>query len=266
MSMSEMPVHCPSCLSWVRQHRDIATDILLPKEYPFCSTDCKAKHEASVAREIEASARAARRLSTPRLMILGHARHGKDTVSELFATRYNLSFVSSSFFVAERAVQPYLAAKGIEYPSLDACYADRVNHRADWFNAIADYNSVDPARLGRELFAEHDIYCGLRSLREFSALYKERAFDVAIWVDRSNTKGYIRDALYKGSIVEYDASAPVEPRFSCSVTPNLADFVLDNNGSLDDLSLQVDWAWEKALRLRAERRPGPPHAAGGNPG
>lgn len=195
----------------------------------------------------------------PKLLVLGHARHGKDTVSELFATRFGLSFVSSSYFVAERAVRPALELAGISYSSLDACYADRVNHRAAWFNAIADYNSGDPAKLGRELFSEHDIYCGLRSLREFVALYRESAFDVCIWVDRSTAKSWIANGktYLKGDLQEVDCSVPPESRLSCSVTPNLADFVLDNNGSLDDLSLQVDWAWEKALRLKALRSNSP---------
>lgn len=190
----------------------------------------------------------------PKLLVLGYARHGKDTVSELFATRFGLSFVSSSYFVAERAVRPALELAGISYSSLDACYADRVNHRAAWFNAIADYNSGDPAKLGRELFSEHDIYCGLRSLREFVALYRESAFDVCIWVDRS--KGELIKDFGAGPRYIGDAR-PAEPRSSCSVTPNLADFVLDNNGSLADLSLQVDWAWEKALQLKALRSNSP---------
>lgn len=155
-----------------------------------------------------------------KIIVLGHARHGKDTVCNILHSNFNLAFVSSSYFAMDRAVIPYLAAKGITYLSRDDCYADRINHRADWFNAISAYNLNDPARLGKELFSQYDIYCGLRSHREFEALKLERAFFCAIWVDRSK-------------IVEQESVT------SNTISRTDADYIINNNGSLAELEVEV---------------------------
>lgn len=164
-----------------------------------------------------------------KIMVLGHARHGKDSVCNLLRDIYNLSFVSSSQFVAEKAVRPWLAKKGIKYNDFDSMYADRVNHRADWFDAIADYNSDDPARLGRELFAEFDIYCGIRNPVEYIALREQKAFDVCFWVDAG-------------------LRMPPEPESSNKMRPEHADFIINNNGSQDQLRGEVIEAYRIALR------------------
>lgn len=155
-----------------------------------------------------------------KIIVLGHARHGKDTTCEILKELYGLTFVSSSYFVAEKAVRPWLAARGIHYPSIEKCYEDRVNYRRQWYDAICEYNMQDAARLGRELFSKFDIYCGLRNLREFQALQKEKAFDVAFWVDRSK-------------LVE------PEGKSSNTIMQIHADFVIDNNGTLEDLKGNV---------------------------
>lgn len=155
-----------------------------------------------------------------KLLITGHGRHGKDTTCELFQRHFGMTFVSSSHFVAERAVVPYLAAKGIVYDTLDLCYADRANHRKDWYDAIVAYNADDPARMGRELLSQYDIYCGLRNRVELEAMRQEGLFNLAIWVDRSH-------------------HLPPEPETSMTIRPEDCDMVLDNNGSLADLGVLV---------------------------
>ena len=107
------------------------------------------------------------------------------------------------------------------YANEEECYADRHNHRAEWYNAICDYNVPDAARLGREIFKAHDIYCGLRNKREFFAMQNTGVFDYAIWVDRSD-------------------HLPPESKDSMSLEQWMADFTIDNNGSLDDLKFNVD--------------------------
>lgn len=155
-----------------------------------------------------------------KLLVLGHARHGKDTTCDLLRKLYGLTFVSSSFFVGEKAVRPWLERHGVVYYSMDDCYADRVNHRAAWFDAISEYNRIDPAKLGRELFAQYDIYCGLRNVREFQALKAEHAFDCCLWVDRSH-------------------HAPVELTTSFNIGLNAADYIIDNNGTIEDLEVNI---------------------------
>lgn len=158
-----------------------------------------------------------------KLLITGHGRHGKDTTCELLRDHFGLTFVSSSLFVAQRAVMPYLRRKGIVYDSLEACYADRHRDnemRAIWYDAICEFNKHDRAKLGRELFAEHDIYAGLRNREEFRAMRLEKMWDASIWVDRSK-------------------HLPPEPETSMTIKPSDCDYILDNNGSLADLGVNI---------------------------
>lgn len=161
-------------------------------------------------------------------MVLGHARHGKDTVCTLLNKLYGLSFVSSSFFVAETCVRSFLASRGITYDSLEACYADRINHRAAWFDAIAEYNRENPAKLGMELFAKYDIYCGLRNVLEFRALKSAGVFDCTLWVDRSR-------------------HAPAELTTSFNIGLSAADYIIDNNGDLHELEINIIETMDRAM-------------------
>ena len=155
-----------------------------------------------------------------KLLVIGHGRHGKDTVCELLRDRYGYSFESSSQFCSRLFIYNQLKEK-YGYADEQACYADRHNHRQEWYEAICAYNVPDAARLGREIFAAHDIYCGLRNKKEFHAMRNTGVFDYAIWVDRSD---YL----------------PQEPKTSMSLEPWMADFTVDNNGTLAELEFNVD--------------------------
>ena len=140
-----------------------------------------------------------------RLMVTGHARHGKDTLCEALRP---LRFASSSLFVCSRVVYPVLGPR-LGYQSISECYADRGNHRPEWKRLIWEYNAQDPARLSREIFVESDIYCGIRDIREFRAARSEGLFDLAIWVDA----GFRH---------------PPEPESSITITPEDCDLVVLN--------------------------------------
>lgn len=148
----------------------------------------------------------------PKILVLGHARHGKDTASEVLRDDYDMSFTSSSLFCAERIVMPVMNANfpGM-YGTAQECFDDRVNHREAWYNIIRDFNRYDAAALGCAIFDEHDVYCGLRSKAEFHALKNAGVFDMSMWIDAS-------DRL------------PPEGALSCTVEPWMADYVVDNNG------------------------------------
>ncbi|MDB5550523.1 MAG: cof, RDJLphi1 gp18 [Rhizobium sp.] len=170
-----------------------------------------------------------------KLIVLGEARWGKDTVAEIICREYGMTFESSSAFVAEEAVRPALAAHGIVYDSYEAMYADRVNHRPKWKAAILAYNTPDLTKLGRKLFAIHDIYCGLRERTEFVALKEAEIIDFTIWVDASKR-------------------CPPEGELSCTVTPDMADYILDNNGPESGLHAEVHKAMaaaQAAMKSRA---------------
>jgi hypothetical protein len=115
-----------------------------------------------------------------RFLILGHARHGKDTVAEIMRDKFNLTFTSSSFAAAEIAVRPFLS-KG--YATLADCYADRVNCREEWRQLITAYNTPDKSKLCREILERTDIYVGMRCPEEYAA--SKNLFDVVLWVDRA---------------------------------------------------------------------------------
>ena len=151
-----------------------------------------------------------------KLMILGYARHGKDTVADILVKTFGMRKKDSSQFAGKQVMMPYFASKGINYASWDECYADRVNHRQEWFEQIKAYNTPDEARLAREIYAVSDIYVGIRRAEEFDAIKKEGLFDYSIWVDRS------------------DFEKP-ESATSNTMSIDMADYVLDNNGTLKQL-------------------------------
>lgn len=155
-----------------------------------------------------------------KLMILGYARHGKDTVAEILRDNLGLTFMSSSFAAAEKVMVPYFASKGVVYPDLAACYADRVNHRQEWFEQIKAYNTPDLAKLAREIYAENDIYVGIRNVDEFVAARDQKLFDYSIWIDRSKH------------------IAP-EPLTSNTITSDMATHIIDNNGTLEELRIKT---------------------------
>jgi hypothetical protein len=162
-----------------------------------------------------------------KILILGHARHGKDTAAEYLRDAHGVSFRSSSLFLAETVVRPALEVRGISYPSLEACYADRVNHRALWREIIEDYNRDDAARLAKAILAECDCYVGMRTARELWA--SRTLFDVILWIDAS-ARGL-----------------PPEGADSMSITFDPAWMVrIDNGGSLAAMQAQLD-DWMRAL-------------------
>lgn len=155
-----------------------------------------------------------------KVMVVGHARHGKDTVGELLKDLYGMRFQSSSMFCCTRFVFGALAEK-YRYATATECYEDRTNHRKEWYDLIAAYNSPDKSRLGRELLNYNDVYCGVRSRAEFHAMKNRGLFTVSIFVD----------AL--------DRLKP-EPKNSMQIEPWMCDYVLDNNGTQDDLKRELE--------------------------
>lgn len=114
-------------------------------------------------------------------LILGHARHGKDTFAELLCKYTGLTAQSSSWFIAETIAFPRLKNK-YNYSTVEQCYKDRVNHRVEWLNLIKEYNTPDKTRLAKEILKTSDIYIGMRSREEYEACLKENLFDKIFYV------------------------------------------------------------------------------------
>jgi len=113
-----------------------------------------------------------------KLLVIGHAQHGKDSVCEIIAKNYDLKYTPTSMIAAREIIMPLTKDK---YDTVKACYEDRGNHRADWFKAIEAYNAEDPAKLVKLVLQENDIYCGIRSRKEFEG--SGHLFDEVIYVD-----------------------------------------------------------------------------------
>lgn len=184
----------------------------------------------------------------PKLLVLGHARHGKDTVAEVLQQEYGFTFTSSSLFCAEHviweavnnptAALEHHAAAGCpgmteselgselammrdqQYANAVDCFNDRGNFRTAWFALIAGYCYPEKERLTREIFEENDIYVGIRNKREFRAAVNAGIVDLTIWVDASER-------------VDQELMA------SCTVEPWMADVTIDNNGTEDELHRNI---------------------------
>lgn len=168
-------------------------------------------------------------MKLPKLLIVGHGRHGKDTVCEILKAQYDYNFRSSSDFCAERFIYSELKNK-YGYSSYQECFADRHNRRSEWFDMIHKYCAADHARLGREIFEENEIYCGLRNKAEFHAMRNSGVFDYAIWVDRSD-------------------HLPPEDSSSMTLEIWMADYVIDNNGTLADLQRNTTQLMQHLLSI-----------------
>lgn len=160
-----------------------------------------------------------------KVMVIGHARHGKDTVGELLKKNYGLSFTSSSLFCADKVMIPAFnrilevdSGSGPKplYASVEECFEDRHNHRKFWHDEITAYCKGDLSRLAREILAVNDVYCGCRNDREFLQAKGEGVFNIALWVDAS-------------------LRHKPEGRDSMKLERWMADEVVDNNGSVEEL-------------------------------
>lgn len=160
------------------------------------------------------------------IVVVGLARHGKDTVCEILRDSYGLSFESSSRILLEEVVYPALASK-YGYFSEAECYADRVNHRQEWFELLKAYNVEDKAKLGKLIFSKYDVYCGLRNRDELDALVAAGLVNHIIWVDAEDRLG----------ITEFCDSI--------TITEDDANHVLDNTQSLADLRFEIDMLMEE---------------------
>lgn len=151
-----------------------------------------------------------------KILIVGHARHGKDTLAEYFRDNYEMDFLSSSqaaneIFIFEKIKEKY------GYVSLENCFKDRVNRRKEWFDLITEYNKDNPSRLAKEILGRCDCYIGMRSDIEFYKSIADGLFDLIIWVDASER-------------------LPLEPIESMRINKDYADLIISNNGTLDEFN------------------------------
>ena len=173
-------------------------------------------------------------LSNPRIMLMGHGRHGKGSVCEILTEHYGYSCMSSSEAAGRRFVYPALKEF---YDTFEDCFADRHNWRPLWAQLIRRYNFNNKARLGSLIFNERDqdVYDGCRQGDEFNAIKDAGLFDYAIWVDASKRK-------------------PMESSESMTVNRSMCDDVIDNNGPEHALEFNVRACIDGLKFLRSHRQ------------
>ena len=152
-----------------------------------------------------------------KLLICGHAQHGKDSVADLLCDFNAYTASSSSFFVIKKLEQKM--CKDLGLASAAEVYERRSLHRQYLYETIRDYNSPDKARLSKEILNEHQIYVGMRDLEEFNA--SKHLYDLKIWVDASGR------------------GVPLEPITSFNIPKDEFDVIIENNSTYDQLVHKV---------------------------
>jgi len=143
------------------------------------------------------------------LLIAGYARHGKDTAAEFFRDNFGLTFKSSSLAAEEIFIFDALKDK-YQYKTIQECFDDRVNHRAEWADMINEYNKEDGSRLARSILKSSNCYVGMRDPHEVNACLEAGLFDLVIWIDACER-------------------LPKEDISSIKITKDIADVIIENN-------------------------------------
>jgi dephospho-CoA kinase len=154
-----------------------------------------------------------------KILILGTARHGKDSLAELLNEDFGMTFKSSSEMANELFIYDELKTK-YGYNSIEECFVDRMNHREEWYLMICGYNMEDKARLSKDIIAHHDCYVGMRDRHEITECINQELFDLIIWVDASER-------------------LPLESPESFNIDKSCADIIIDNNGTYEDFKAKV---------------------------
>jgi len=168
----------------------------------------------------------------PRLLILGHGRHGKDTVAELLEFYAGFTFTSSSHKAAAvilPALNACMMTDGIPwspYATVEDAFNDRHNHRMLWKELISLYTASDKASLAKLVLESSDVYVGMRCIEEYHESFD--LFDHVIWVDAHKRH-------------------PSDPTMTIPMG-TWSMVYIDNNGTLEDLhetvtQLVKDMGW-----------------------
>jgi hypothetical protein len=158
-------------------------------------------------------------LKSPRLLIVGHGRHGKDEFAKLLCHYGNFSFSSSSWCAAEFVFEALKSKYG--YKSVAECFEDRHNHREEWMQLICDFNTPDKTKLAKLIYEKSNIYVGMRDNAEYLQGVADSLFNYIFYVDASRRVNY------------------QDPTFTIPFDP-IKMIRIDNNGSLKDLNW---WAY-----------------------
>jgi dephospho-CoA kinase len=150
-----------------------------------------------------------------KLLLIGHAQHGKDTAAEILRDVFGFNFESSSIAASKIFLYDALKEK-YGYTSPEECFNDRVNHRSEWYDLICEFNKNDRARLAKEILKTSNVYVGMRNNKEIEECLKQGVFDYVIGI--------------------YNPNKPLEPSNSFNIDLwQKSDIVISNAGTIEDL-------------------------------
>lgn len=146
-----------------------------------------------------------------KIAICGHGRCGKDTASDWLNDNTTLCYQESTSQAAAKLCFDALAGK-YGYENVQGAFDDRHNHRKEWAEIIWSYNQPDGLTLYRGMLIDSDILNGVRRPAELRALRQNAMIDLVIWIERD---------------------VPNDP--SLEMDSGIADIIIPNNGTFDDL-------------------------------
>jgi hypothetical protein len=163
-------------------------------------------------------------MRNPKILVLGHARHGKDAFVEIMLNNFankNLQFKSASIVAAELFIFDSMKEK-LGYVTVEDCYNDRVNHRPTWHQLINNYNALaketEEPSLTEQLMEVSDFYVGMRDCNDYFDSID--LFDICVWIDASER-------------------LPVESIKSNKLLKSYADIIIENNNTLEEFEQKV---------------------------
>lgn len=116
------------------------------------------------------------RIGSPKILIIGHGRSGKDTVAQILSNVTGLKWGGVSSYMCK------MVAEKLGVPP-DEAWENRHKNREKWRAIIDEHRKDDPACIVKEMLAEgYSIIAGLRPRAEFDAV--KPMFNHTIWVER----------------------------------------------------------------------------------
>jgi hypothetical protein len=116
-----------------------------------------------------------------KVLIVGHGRHGKDTLANILNEEFGFKFRGSSQVAASEVVYPLMSNF---YSSPEEAFERRHENRELWRALISDFNRDDLTKLSRLVCAQGYGYTGLRDKGEVYECISQGVFTHVIWVER----------------------------------------------------------------------------------
>jgi hypothetical protein len=117
-------------------------------------------------------------MKTPKILIMGHGRAGKDVAALHLHQKFGLRYEGSvSWHMKEHM------AEFLKLP-VQTAWDTRHEHRMKWRKEIDRFREGDPARIVRRMLDTHDIIAGIRPRVEFEAVRDQGLIDCFVYIDR----------------------------------------------------------------------------------